>query len=723
MTAGRTDQRGDAESSAATAEASADVVSSWDAFFEPRTVCVVGASGDPRRIGGRLVRYSLESGFEGRIIPVNPTRDEVFGIPTLSSLTEVDERPDWVIIALGPEHVLGVLEQAGSVGARNVSIVSAGYAESGPEGRALQDRIVELGAKGGMRILGPNTNGFMHVAASAFFAFTPVIDSARPVTGDIAVVSQSAAIGTYFVNWARHLGLGLRHWVHTGNEADITLLEVARQLLKRGERDALALSFEVLRDAEMLQEILELAASTGTSVAVLPTGLSSTGRRAAEAHTAALIQDDAKVLADLLADAGVFVAPSIGDVMGFLQVAVHGTPVNGVPRLGCVTTSGGVGVLMADAADSAGVEMPLLSDEMQSTVREIAPYSHPANPIDTTAQVINEPDRFQAILEACAQSPELDVVAAFIAHGLAGAEDITLGQVRAVGAKLKEQGAGGRLAALGLITPEGSRSLQEQAVSVFYEPRDLANALGALATSAAARDSFAQRLARWPACPDLDASGSGTSALDELESKRLLAAAGADVVEGHVVDSPASAARTAASLGWPVVMKLVSAGLVHKAAAGGVELGVDTPHASEEAYERLARLRGELGLEADGQILVERMLQGQEVFVGAIRHPQVGPILGVGAGGAGVEESRRVTWSWPVVSPKGLASAIAANLGSGTSISEKSLEAMVRVTQGLLDVLTGAERPVVAIECNPVIVTPDGRATVVDALVELAEDV
>jgi acyl-CoA synthetase (NDP forming) len=697
----------------------------WDSFFRPRVVSVVGASSDPDRIGGRLVRYSLEAGFAGRVVPVNPRRDAVFGLPTLRNLRDIDTAPDWVVVAVPRDQVLDVVADAAAVGARNVSVVAAGFAELDAAGRDLQAELAAAVRRNAMRLLGPNSNGFMHVDSGAFFAFTPVLDSARPTEGPIAVVTQSAAVGTYVVNWCRRSGLGIRHWVHTGNEADLTALEVVEQLALRGEVRAVALSFESLRDVHRLEPTLSALAEAAVSVGVLQAGLTPTGKRASEAHTAALIGDETALVQGLLRQAGVFTSRSIAELMHFLQLAVHDRGRPRYDRVGIMSTSGGIGILMADAAESNGLAMPTLSAGLQRRIRGYAPFAHPANPVDTTAQVINEPAAYERMLRDCAGSGELDHLGVFIAHGLAGLEDPTLRTLLAVATRDTGpvDGAAAALAAIGLLPPEACAALQSAGVSCFPEPADMARAVRAYSRAAAARAAFAtDDRARGGGGLPLTGRPPGDRRLghlDELQSKQFLARLGATVPAHEVAASAADAAAAAERLGFPVVLKLVSPDLVHKARHGGVRLDLLRPDEVRSAYDALADLaRHRAGTDGGWQVLVERQVRGVEVFVGATRHPGLGPIVGIGRGGVDVEEAGGVSWTWGPVTSTTVADA----LPPQPRLSADQERAVAEVANLLLAVVRTPQAHVRTVETNPVIVTRNGEAVVVDAYLLLDPD-
>jgi acyl-CoA synthetase (NDP forming) len=705
----------------------------WDSFFDPRSVCVVGASVDPSRIGGRLVRYPAEAGYTGLVVPVNPHHRSVFGIPAVPSLSKVEAPPDWVVVAVPAARVPEVVAQAGEIGARNVAVVASGFAEVGPAGAQRQRQLRATARRYGMRLLGPNSNGFMHPATGAFFAFTPVIDSARPAAGELAIVTQSAALGTYLLNCCHRAGLGVRHWVHTGNEADTTLLDVTAALARRGEVRAIALCVEVLRDLPALRGTLRALAGAGIPVGVLPAGRSPAGRRASQAHTAALIGDEAELLADLFAHGGAQVCGSIAELADFLQVAVDYPDLPARPRIGLVTTSGGVGVLAADAFAAARLPMPVLSGEVQERIRSYAPFAHPANPVDTTAQVINEPDAFPRILLDCLDSGELDLVTVFVAHGLAGMRDRTLRQLVEVAQRRGGNAGqtGPSLAAVGILSPEAARELQRRGVAALSEPAALSRAVRGRLDSAARQAALltAPEPAATTDPPDRAGPTTGTGSpddrllddrlLDEWSAKELLRRLGAPVVPGRLVGSPDDAVAAAGELGYPVVLKLSSPRLPHKAAAGGLRLHLWTPAAVRTAYQDLAARGRDLPGEP-ARLLLERQVSGPELFVGCVRHPRLGRLVGIGPGGSGVEQTRAVRWHWAPVRAADVAAASPAAGGPHAA-------AVARLTGRMLRLLDpdrgrpGGPWPCIhTVEVNPVILTEGGGAVVADALVALA---
>jgi acyl-CoA synthetase (NDP forming) len=377
-------------------------------------------------------------------------------------------------------------------------------------------------------------------------------------------------------------------------------------------------------------------------------------------------------------------------------------------------------VLAADALAADRIPMPVLSRTLQDRIRSYAPFSHPANPVDTTAQVINDPGVFPRIVSDCLDSGELDLVMVFIAHGLAGTGDRTVAQL----AELAGQRGPGppALAAVGVLGPEAASELQRLGVAVFTEPVALTAAFRGHLDAAGRRAAFLASPGP-PAGPPRPADRAGTTPagapastggrlLDEWSAKGLLRELGAPVVAGRAVGSPDEAAAAAEELGYPVVLKVSSEDLPHKAAAGGLRLNLWTPVAVRTAYDALAALvrRREL---APAVLLVERQVSGVELFVGCLRHPDLGPLVGVGPGGTGVEQSAGVRWFWAPVR--------AGDLVDAAGMARDRAAAVSGVAEKMMALLTGRAGGATTVEANPVILTGDGRAVIADALVVLAD--
>ena len=259
-----------------------------DVLLAPRSVALVGASEDVSRIGGRPLRYLRDSGFAGRVLPVNPKRETVQGLPAWPSISALPETPDTAILAVPAAATLAAVEECAARGVRSAMIFSAGFAETGAEGAALQAQIVATARAAGMRLLGPNCLGAFNPAIGWYGTFSVILDTAFIQPGPVGIVSQSGAYGAHLAHLARARGMGISQWITTGNEADIDVAEALNWIVRQPETRVVMAYAEGVRDRDQFIEALETARSMAKPIVFMKTGRSSVGAAAAASHTAAL---------------------------------------------------------------------------------------------------------------------------------------------------------------------------------------------------------------------------------------------------------------------------------------------------------------------------------------------------------------------------------------------------------------------------------------------------
>ncbi|MEO1460309.1 MAG: CoA-binding protein, partial [Pseudomonadota bacterium] len=262
-------------------------------LLRPRSIAIVGASDDPTRIGGRPLSHMINQRFDGPVFPVNPRRETVQGLPAYPSLADVPEQVDFVLIAVPAAHVADAVRQAAEKRAKTVLIFSSGFAEVGPEGAALQDELTAIARETGVRIVGPNCLGAFNSAHAFYPTFSSTIDRATPTPGGISIASQSGAYGSH-IYFASHLrGLGIRYWLTTGNEADVSIAEAVKLLAEDDDVHTIMAYAESIKDGPLFVEALETARAAKKPVIVMKVGRSETGAQAASSHTASLAGEDA----------------------------------------------------------------------------------------------------------------------------------------------------------------------------------------------------------------------------------------------------------------------------------------------------------------------------------------------------------------------------------------------------------------------------------------------
>ncbi len=383
-----------------------------DKLINPRSVAVVGASDDPVRISGRPLAYLKKHGFAGAIYPINPNREVVQGVKAYPSLMDLPEAPDAAIIAIPAQHVLQAVREAGQKGVAAAIIMSSGFAESGGEGIETQKELARLGREGGVRLIGPNCVGLFNATTRFYGTFTQSLDGGVPPTGGVAVVSQSGAYGGYIAYLARERGLGVNYWITTGNEVDVDAADAIGWLALRDDVKVIAVYLEGVRNGPAFVQALALARAAKKPVVVMKVGRSEAGAIAASSHTASLAGTDA-VYDAIFREYGAFRARTTEEQLDIAEACLAGKfPVGN--RLGIVTLSGGVGVQMCDAAEAYGLDVAPMPKQAQEKLRALLPYAAVTNPIDTTAQVMNDMSLVSKNLEIVLKDGGYDSLVSFL---------------------------------------------------------------------------------------------------------------------------------------------------------------------------------------------------------------------------------------------------------------------------------------------------------------------
>ena len=609
------------------------------ALIAPQSIAILGASDDPSRIGGRPLAYLKTAGFPGPIYPVNPTRETVQGLPAFASVADLPTTPEAAIIALPAARVEEAVTALAERGTRACVVFASGFAEIGEA--ALQDRITAIAQAGGMRVLGPNCLGLFDVASRFYGSFTTTLDRGIPSEGKLSIVSQSGAFGSHLYYLARQRGLGMRSWITTGNEADVTVAECLEHLAQDPGTKVIMAYAEGFRDGDRLVAALEEARRAEKPVIMMKVGRSAIGAEAASSHTAALAGAD--VVCDaVLRQYNVHRARTTEELIDIAYAASTGALPKG-RRLGLVTISGGVGVLMADAASDHGLDVAPMPDAAQSALKEQLPYAGVRNPIDITAQAFNDPGLLRKNLDLVLDQGNYDAVIAFLTSIPGSAANA--GPIRDALAAVRAAHPDFPLILSMLVPDEVRREYEALGYAVFEDP---SAAVATVAATARLHEGFTR------ANPIGEASGqplalrNGT--LDEHASKQLLAAAGIPVPVERLATSPEEAVDAWKAVGRPVALKLVSPDILHKTEAGGVLLGLADAVAVTEGYTTIMQRARAFapGAHLSG-VLVTPMEAGAdtgtiETILGVQRDPVFGPVVLLGLGGVLVELLGDVTF-------------------------------------------------------------------------------
>ena len=389
-----------------------------------RSVAMVGASNDPSRLTGRPVAYMLKLGFQGKIFPVNPSRDTVQGLPCHPSLRAIGEPVDLALVATPAASVESSILEGIEAGIRSFIVFSSGFAELDQEGRERQMRLARIAKEHGVGILGPNCLGVVNSRTGLVASFNTAMENNPLLAGNFGFVSQSGALGSYWLDAAVRSGIGFSHWITTGNECDIDAGEALEFLA--GDADTLIIGMyaEDVRDVNALRRGLLMAAAAGKPVLVIKSGSSATGAAAAASHTGALAGDD-RLYDACFAQCGAVRVQSISEMLDAARLFAW----DSVPRshrLGAMTVSGGAGVMIADAAEKEGLVLEAFEPAIRDRLAAVLPsFAKPNNPIDLTAAVITDRRLLAQTLAALCADGSLGMRVLFIGLLQSIAEQVT----------------------------------------------------------------------------------------------------------------------------------------------------------------------------------------------------------------------------------------------------------------------------------------------------------
>jgi acetate---CoA ligase (ADP-forming) len=617
-------------------------MTSLDAFFQPRSVAVIGASTRRGSLGREILHNIIEYEFNGKLFPVNPHAEFIHSIKCYPSVLAIPDEVELAIIVVPAQAVLDVVRECGRKGVKGIVVISAGFKETGPEGAARERELVQAVRDHGMRLIGPNCMGIFatHPNVRLNATFAPV----SPVDGDVAFMSQSGAMGVAILHAIARMNVGFSFFASVGNKADVS----GNDLLTYWEGDertrVIALYLESFGNPRRFTRIAKRISRHKPIIAV-KSGRTAAGARAATSHTGALSGDEFAVDA-LLGQVGVLRANSIDEMLD-LVAAFSRCPVPRGNRVAVLTNAGGPAIMATDALLACGMRMAALSAETQDDLRGfLPPEASVQNPVDMIASA--RPEDYRRGLELLLDDPGVDlaIVVSVPPHMLVPddvAEAIT---------EVARRHAKPVLATF-------------MAKEEFYEhfPRQHPDTppLYRFPESAARAAAALHRYHRWRERPagevrtfEVDRGAGvrltqaqldrGGGPMSQEDAFALLQAYGIPVAGVARVRDAAEAVRAATRIGWPVVLKAADARIVHKSDVGGVVLGLGGPEELERAVgairERIARAAG---IEVEAFVVQRQAPAGREVILGVAHDPLFGPLVMFGSGGRTVEVFKDVT--------------------------------------------------------------------------------
>lgn len=686
-------------------------------LFDPHSIAIVGASATPGKIGAMPVTLLRQYGYAGRIVPINPRAEEIQGLPAFAGLSAVNDAIDLAILAVPAAHAAQALAQARPGQIAGAVIFTSGFSETGDAGRAQQAALTQAAHERGIRLLGPNCLGFMNVRKQVYATFSPAPANGAVAPGGIGMVSQSGAFGAYAYSMARERGLGLSHWISTGNEADIDVADCIAWLANDADTRVIMAYMEGCRDGDKLRAAFAGARAAGKPVVVTKIGRTQAGARAAASHTAALAGDDA-IYDALFRQYGVLRARTIEEFFNLgYALDTWKQPPRG-NRLGIFTISGGVGALMADDAADTGLVLPEPAAGAQARLLAQVPFASGHNPVDVTGQAVSEPGVLLSTAQDMLSDGRYDALAVFLAA--AGSSETLWPTFENFARQLQASRPDVPLAICALFPPARRRELEQLGCLVFADPSAAVRTIASLAGLADKRTNEADH-------PASDASARQGQTLlrsyNEVQAMALLREAGLPATPSVLVSDADAAVAAAADIGAPVVLKIVSADIVHKSDVGGVKLKLSGEAAVRQAHaDILASVRRHAPqARLDGVLVAPMAPAGVECIAGIHDDPVFGPVVMFGLGGVFVEVLKDVSFR---LAPFGHGEALSmireikghAVLQGARGAPPCDLDALADALVRLSQLAVVQRGRLASLEINPLLALPRG-ALALDAVV------
>ena len=622
-----------------------------DAIFSPQSVAVVGASTTPGKVGHDIFANILRGGYQGTLYPVNPKAQSVLSVKTYATIGEIEDPVDLAMVILPPPLAMRAIEEAIEKGVKGIVIVSAGFREVGGEGLVIENRIVGMCREAGVRVVGPNCLGVINPQADV--RLNASFSTRMPKAGNISFISQSGALCTAVLDFAADREFGFSKFISIGNKADVDELDLLRYFHSDADTEVIMLYLEELRRGpEFIEAVKDITCGDirPTPVLVIKSGRTHAGAQAAASHTGALAGTEA-VYDAIFRQAGIIRVDTIDELFDFATAFAYknesemGKLRRKVPhgnRVAIVTNAGGPGIVATDMTVSSGLKLAQFQDEtIEALTSHLPMTANVHNPVDVIGDAAH--DRYENALAAVIKDEGVDGSLVILTpQSMTNA----LGTAEAIVRIARRSHKPILCCFMGIIdVSKGVKYLQAHGIPVFRFPENVAKAFGALYRYS--RWLNRQTLAPFSLTHDRVKAeeviqtclSNGKTRIGELEGNAILESYGFTVMPTQMAQDAAEAAQIAETIGFPVVLKIVSEQILHKSDAGGVVIDLQTPEEVQAAFRRIMAGAREYNPDAtvDGVLVQKLAPVGTEVILGANRYPVFGPLLMFGIGGIFVE--------------------------------------------------------------------------------------
>ncbi|MGI6376522.1 MAG: acetate--CoA ligase alpha subunit [Anaerolineae bacterium] len=689
-------------------------MSRLDMFFHPDGIAIIGASTNPSKIGYQILSNLRKSGYQGGIYPVNPGADEILGLKAYGSILDVPGHVDQAVIVIPSKAVPSVMEECGQKGVRGAVVITAGFRESGPEGRALEERTLEIASKYGIRMVGPNCLGLMDMWTPVDSSFAPAMTSA----GYIAFTSQSGALGTAVLDYALENNIGMSRFISLGNKADVDEAALYEDCQEDARTKVLISYIEGVKDGK---DFMRKAAETARlkPIIAVKSGRTASGSKAVSSHTGSLAGSDAAYDAAFM-QSGIIRANSVQEMFDFSTAFAYQPLLKG-NRICVVTNAGGPGVMATDALEAQQLLLAELLPETEEALAKGLPAAASThNPVDVLGDATAE--RYRAAIREVLQDPNVDGVLVILTPQ---SNTEVLESAQALVDETK--GADKPVLACwmgGHVISRAVDMLSRSSIPCYPFPERAVAAMGAMyrygnwrqrpessvetfdVDKAAVADLFARIRAE------------GRNTIGDSEAQDILKAYGIVTPRSTVAATPDEAVAYCHKIGYPVVMKIASPDILHKSDVGGIIVNVRSDEQVRTSFDTLIERAKEHVPNATiwGAQIQEMVTDAREIIIGMNRDPQFGPLVMFGLGGIYVEVLKDVTFR---VAPmtrahaKDMVASIRTNRlltgvrGQAPSDLDAIVDTILRVSQLVTDFPEIAE-----LDINPLLVRSAGQGAV-----------
>jgi acetate---CoA ligase (ADP-forming) len=693
-------------------------------FFNPRAVAVIGASRKRGTIGGEVFHNLISYGFHGPVYPVNPSAALVQCVPAYPTVEAIAGPVDLAVIVIPAEKVIEIAVACGRKGVKALVVISAGFAETGPEGQAQQAELLRVCRTAGMRLIGPNCMGIVNTDAAVMLDAT--FAASVPPPGRVGFSSQSGALGLAIIEYARSLSLGISTFVSVGNKADISGNDLLRYWESDEGTEVILLYLESFGNPKKFSQIARRVGRR-KPIVVVKSGRSAAGARATTSHTGALIAASDVTVDALFRQAGVIRTDTLEELFDVAKLLVNQPQPKGA-RVGIITNAGGPAILCADACEARGLELPMLDQLSQQKLRAFLPSgASVVNPVDMVASA-SAADYGRAI-EIMAAAENIDsLIVIFTPPLVTRSTDVAVAIVEAA----RQMNRSKPIVTVFLSAGETPPELQSETLTIpsFAFPETAAIALARAARYREWRERaetpapvFADIRIDEAAAIVANALSRGDGWLSEDETSRVLSCYDLPLVPQKIVTTPDEAAAAAEAMEGEVVLKAIVPGLIHKTEAGAVRLHLRGADQVRRIAQEMTAALASRGPGLSGFVVQRMVRKGVEMLVGVAHDPQFGPVVACGAGGVQVELLRDVSVRLTPLCREDAAEMIRSlktyplltGFRGGPRGNVAALEeGLLRVSALVEDIPQIAE-----LDCNPFVVHESG-AVILDARIRVA---